>query len=437
MGDLFAEQLAELLNGATRETPDGIPPLEGWRFEVAEGSQLQAGIVDNKLGSVYSPPSVRQQVGGGVYLRWSDGLVSQGNVERRTIAEFADRLATWRRNAYRDPNAPGLWAPEPIPEVQVYDPTVADLLGGEVGFALEILRRADREIRAFDVRFLDAGVSAGRAERTVANSRGLSARTEQTSFGFWLAADSLYSNGYGKRRLIPEEEAERIIADVGETSRRLRRTGRLASGDLPVILAPRVAAGFIGMYLVRNLSGSLVANRQSVHSLDDFKSGKAVIRPDLRLEVNSLVPWELATESCTSEGVPGGVAVAVEAGRLVRPLCDLKYAAITGFPPTPGGQVYLYSDRIQLFPRLIETVGDGLLVHQVLGMHTQDPASGNYSVTAEQALVVRNGQVEGKVKAVIAGNFFENLLADETAFGTDPHEPNPGVRLRCRVTVEA
>src|SRR5690606_17501459 len=121
-------------------------------------------------------------------------------------------------------------------------------------------------------------------------------------------------------------EVERLIADVGQTSAQLRETGELTSGDLPVLLPPRVASEFIGTYVIRNLSGSLVSNRQSKYTLDDFKGQQQVIRPDLLIEVNPLVPWELTTEPCTGEGVPASIVSVVDDGRLLRPLCDLKYA---------------------------------------------------------------------------------------------------------------
>ncbi len=41
------------------------------------------------------------------------------------------------------------------------------------------------------------------------------------------------------------------------------------------------------------------------------------------------------------------------------------------------------------------------------GMHTQDPVSGNFSLAAPEAIVVKGGEMLGSVKAVISGNFFD------------------------------
>ena len=41
--------------------------------------------------------------------------------------------------------------------------------------------------------------------------------------------------------------------------------------------------------------------------------------------------------------------------------------------------------------------GSPVLVHSVLGMHTQDPVRGEYSVLAPQAVVYRDGRPRGRI----------------------------------------
>jgi PmbA protein len=69
-------------------------------------------------------------------------------------------------------------------------------------------------------------------------------------------------------------------------------------------------------------------------------------------------------------------------------------------------------------------------------MHTQDAISGSYSLTAQQTLTIRDGKLGGRVKATIAGNFVDDLTNPDTAFGWDPHENNPAIRVRSTVSVE-
>jgi PmbA protein len=69
-------------------------------------------------------------------------------------------------------------------------------------------------------------------------------------------------------------------------------------------------------------------------------------------------------------------------------------------------------------------------------MHTQDSSSGRFSVSAPKTLVIEDGVVKGKVKATIAGNFFEVLNDHATDFGWIEEEDVPAIALTCQVTIE-
>jgi PmbA protein len=85
---------------------------------------------------------------------------------------------------------------------------------------------------------------------------------------------------------------------------------------------------------------------------------------------------------------------------------------------------------------LIKEVDYGLLVYGVLGMHTQDTTSGRFSLSAPRSLVIENGEIKGKVKATISGNFFDTMLDENTGFGWDPNEDSPALAMNCVVLVE-
>jgi PmbA protein len=188
------------------------------------------------------------------------------------------------------------------------------------------------------------------------------------------------------------------------------------------------------------LSGSAVSNRQAAYSLDDFKEGKQIIREDISLVIDGTRPFEGSASRVTSEGISGGRGYLVEKGKLVTPALDLKYAGITGFAPTPGGGMYIELDEKPEERRelsdMIKSVESGLLVHSVLGMHTQDSTSGRYSISAPRCLVIEDGELKGKVKVTLSGNFFDNINDPQTRFAWDPHEDNPALEMVCQVVVE-
>ena len=69
----------------------------------------------------------------------------------------------------------------------------------------------------------------------------------------------------------------------------------------------------------------------------------------------------------------------------------------------------------------------------VLGVHTQDPASGDFSLSAPQALAISDGAARGRVRVTLSGNLFEALSDDDLRRVRFPGEDVPGLRIRCAV----
>jgi PmbA protein len=85
-------------------------------------------------------------------------------------------------------------------------------------------------------------------------------------------------------------------------------------------------------------------------------------------------------------------------------------------------------------PELVQSTERGLLINNLMGMHTQDSTSGRYSVSAPQSLVINQGEIIGTVKTTLNGNFFENLNDEKLRFGWDPREDNPAVKIFCNIS---
>jgi len=75
---------------------------------------------------------------------------------------------------------------------------------------------------------------------------------------------------------------------------------------------------------------------------------------------------------------------------------------------------------------------DGVFVLSVLGVHTQDSSSGDFSLSAPQALALKNGAVTGRLRGTISGNLFELLQSPDLRFVELPGEQIPGLLLHCR-----
>jgi PmbA protein len=196
----------------------------------------------------------------------------------------------------------------------------------------------------------------------------------------------------------------------------------------------------VDAFVIGNLYGAGVATGQSAFKPEDFRARKRVLRDDLRLTVDPTLPYSSGSYRITSEGVPARRQAYIDRGRLLRPIVGLKYARRLGVepstPPTSMESIRLEAAGGALDRRrALAALGEGLLVLSALGVHTQDASSGDYSLTAPQAVVVRDGRPRGSVKAVIAGNFLEALRDPATSLVEFEGYRFPGLLLTSSVTV--
>jgi PmbA protein len=84
-------------------------------------------------------------------------------------------------------------------------------------------------------------------------------------------------------------------------------------------------------------------------------------------------------------------------------------------PPVTGcGDVHLLTSKAPMsLDEMIETMGTGFVVHSVMGAHTANPTSGDFSVTSSTVLRIEDGEILGPIKqAGISGNLFKALSKD-------------------------
>lgn len=409
-----------------------------WGFELAEGEAVRAGLANGALGGPYEPPGVLLGVGGWIDLRWSDGVRTLGTVDRLVLDELEDRLAAWRAAAFRDRWAGPLQGPGAYPEVQTHDPTVEAMVGGDPGALFDLLRGARTALEARDLGQIDAKVGVGTGHRWIRNSAGVGVDFPETSFALQVSAEELYWEVFSKRRAPSADEVRALIEGVARTAAELRRDDRVPRTEVPVLLAPSVLERFLGRFLGTNLGGRAVLDGHSTFSRDDFVTRQPVLREDLDLLVDTTLPLELATSPCSAEGVPGGRVALIASGRLATPMADLKQARRGGFQPTPSPRGYPSllletADAPVALEAALAELGPGLVVYFVMGVHTQNARTADYSVVAPQAQVVRGGAMGGKAAVRLGGNFLAQLRDPSSTFVRFPGGYNPGLLVHCDV----
>jgi hypothetical protein len=433
----LAERLAAWL--AARPTSHGATVV-GWRFELAEGQGLRAGIRDSQLGGPYEGPGLADRVGGNVELHWSDGLLTRAGLDRPSILAPGTALDGWRLDAFRERQGglPPLAGPTDLPHVETFDPAVDAMVTGGAESCLQTLVRLLADSRATGIARTDAVMRASRNERTVATSERFWASWQDTACSVELWGNESANAAFARRRLLGPSDLRRLVGQVADLAGTMN-----ASQDLPpqasgVLLMPAVVEELLTRLLLPNLAGRAIRDGRSPFTRADLEAGRSVLRSDLDLTIDTALPFELATAPCSPEGVLAGRVSLIASGRLASPVLDRATAAQFGLPPTPVPRgrpaVRLESTHPSVtYAEALEILGTGVVVRDLPGLHTQQARRLAYALVSPDAQAVVNGRAGGRCSVRLAGSLLNHLTASSSRLVQIAGDPGPALLVRTGV----
>ncbi|MDX9872548.1 MAG: TldD/PmbA family protein [Clostridia bacterium] len=293
----------------------------------------------------------------------------------------------------------------------------------------EAAKSADKRIR-----LVEKAVYQEAFYRTfIMNSKGLSGEYRGSYCGIYTVAlgsenqDNQTGMAMQFARKYSELEAPRIGREAAAKAVRMLGAQSIASAVLPVVLDPYIGTNFLGV-LQTPFSGEAVLKGKSFYR---GKGGKSVAGPLVTIIDDGSMPKRLGSAPFDGEGVPSQETVLIEQGRLTGLLHNLYTAQKSGvsstgnsvrgsYKSTPEvGITNFYMAPGEKSPQeIIGELPKGLYVTDVMGMHTANPVSGDFSLGAA-GLLIENGELTRPVKGVaIAGNLQE-ILMDVDAVGND------------------
>jgi PmbA protein len=417
---------------------DGVG-VRDWSCYASESRRMSLGIKDREAGNVHAPLTITEGAGARYLLVWSDGLVSRGALERRQVEhDPAAAIAQARAAAFDDPDAAQVLGPATMPEVEIHDDVAAGMARGDSSRLVGRLRTVRERIDAGDFRTWSGSFSASEGQARLLTSAGLDESGRGTSAGWHVSIDGELGDGFGAR--APEDDArftarlERLV----ETVTALKHPAdEPPSGVLPVLLHPNVVEQYALGTLLYSLQGSVVSNEEGPFRAEQFGAPAPALREDLDLRMDPLLPLRSGSYRFTSEGLPAAPWTFIEHGRLASPILDLKYARRLGLEPTPipnsADTLFLTAGETLSLDEARARGAGGVLVLSVLGVHTQDSASGDFSLSAPQALTIAGDRFAGRLRCTISGNLFAVLRHDDLALVRFEDEHTPGLLFPCRV----
>jgi PmbA protein len=429
----------EKLLAALRTVRSSGHAIATWSVYAAETRRASVGTKDRATGDPHAPLTLADSLTARYKLIWDDGLVSRGSMERRAIERDPEPLlVAARAAAFSDPDAIDIPGPAAFPDVATHDPAAAATARGGVDAFAPRLAAIRERVARHGVRTWSGSMHAAEGTARIVTSSGLDVSGAGTSAGWSATLDGELGAGHFARALEPLSNLEARLDHLVTLVLALRASATTQPGGLvPVLLHPDVVEEYVLGVLLHNLDGAQVAHGTGAFRKEQFGDVAPVLREDVTLRTDPLVPLAAGAYRFSQEGLPAAPCTYVDSGRLKSPILDLKYARRLGWPvtaiPAAMDTLFFEGPPVLSHEAAIAASPGGALVLSVLGVHTQDFSSGDFSLSAPQTLAIGNHGFTGRLRATISGNVFERLRSKELALVRFPGEHTPGLLMRCRL----
>jgi len=273
----------------------------------------------------------------------------------------------------------------------------------------------------------EGGMDVGYYHTGIVNSEGLSVSDRGTFASAGLYAVFTEGNVSTGEEFVLSRQMDMDLAEIGRKAatmavRHHNPVPLEKGGQIPVVFANTALNQMFEFITVPALYGDAAERGESVYSR---KVGEQVTDSSISIVDDGLMPGGIMTQKMDDEGVPSQRNVIIERGELKEFLYDLSSASEFGKKPTGNGvraqrlsatntfkappisgarNISIEGDAKPL-DKVISEIDYGVLVYSVLGAHTSNPASGDFSVNSAQLLLIEKGEITRPIRsAMLSGN---------------------------------
>ena len=277
-----------------------------------------------------------------------------------------------------------------------------------------------------DCNVTSAGFSASKGEELIINSNGVSIYDKGTGFSgglsIYIEKDGQYAASYDyntSRHL--DLEYEKLTDDACKLVHDSLYPKTIETKNCDVILDYYAASGLLSTFIQGFNSENVLRGRSILHD----KINTEITDSNLTIIDNPLLENAMGTSKCDGEGTASKKTTLVEDGVLKSFLYDIYTANKSGCESTSNGYRASYLTTPDVSPSNLELkfknsigldeIDSGIITTNVLGAHTANPISGDFSVELSNAFTVENGEItDGVKKAMISGNIYELMKKCES-----------------------
>ncbi|MDR2623518.1 MAG: TldD/PmbA family protein [Methanobrevibacter sp.] len=265
-----------------------------------------------------------------------------------------------------------------------------------------------------------AGFFANFTHNLILNSNDLSVENSSSGFSGYLTVNAYKNNEKSTAydsifSPIFNLNGEKLGRDVCKIAKNSIGGVKVDNYDMDVVLDYAAASGLLNPF-ISGFNGDNVRRSRSI--LKD-KLGTRIVSEELSIYDDGRYPGGFNSSVSDGEGTSSQRTTLVKDGILKNFIFDIYSANKCGVESTGNGfrgysstPTNSHSNVIFNFKNSIDIseIDKGFLVTDVLGAHTANPISGDFSVESNNSFLIENGEIAKPVKkAMIVGNIFDGL----------------------------
>lgn len=292
------------------------------------------------------------------------------------------------------------------------------------------------------------GFSSSLVENLIVNSNDISVSNKSTGFAAFIAINaekgSEKSTAYDSvSSCLFDLNGEKLARDTCKIAKDSIGGVNIDTGDMNVVLDYHGAVGLLNTFI----NAFNADNVQRGRSILADKIGNQIVDKNLSIYDDGAFDGGLNSCICDDEGTGSEKTTLVENGVLNGFIYDCYTAkkandenitstsngfrgSYAGTPSVgPSNVIFDFAKKID-----IAEIDNGFLATDVLGAHTANPISGDFSVEANNAFLIENGEISKPVKkAMISGNIF-NVLSNCEGIGSEIRQYGPFIipKILCK-----
>lgn len=319
---------------------------------------------------------------------------------------------------------------------KIYDKTIVRMEPEKiVDLAADLIKSIEGDKR---IATIGGTLGVGSAKVAITNSLGVSGEYEKTGYGTYgyVVAQEKGSVGVGgdgyTSSFFNEKKAYEAFKNAQETALKQLHPKTVKTQTMDVLLQPEALGFLLAFTLIPEVRADNIQKKQSPFV---GKLNQMIASENLTALDDGLIPQAMGSKPFDDEGCPTQTTTIIGKGQLKNFLYNSYTAGkdkvkstgnaartFGGFTDKPKYAVepIIGPNNFKLQPAkksveskfadVISEVKNGIIAKEVIGAHTANAASGEFSVVLDSAFKIEKGEIVYPVKqAMLGGNIVEAL----------------------------